>query len=391
MPKETFELIAKTFYGLEEVLAAELIELGAQNVKPGVRAVYFSGDNEIIYKANLWCRTALKILKQIKTFSAPSEEDLYAGVFDIEWEKFMKVEDTFMVEGVLADSQINHSKFAALRAKDAIADRFRSLVGSRPSVDTENPTLKIHVHISKDVCNISLDSSGDPLFKRGYKTLSADAPINEVMAAGLVLLSGWDKKSPFVDFMCGSGTLLIEAALIAKNIPPGIYRRNFAFESWNDFDRPLWEQIFKSSYLQNVEFTQNKIRGVDVSSKYVDLAIRNITNARLTDCIEIEKKSFEYFDIGTEGGTIIINPPYGERMDPDDLFDLYHEVGNYLKQKCQGFQAWILTSNMEAAKNIGLHPSKKLTLFNGPLMCKFMKFDIYRGSNKKKYLENKTE
>ena len=195
MQEEKFELVAKTFYGLEEVLAKELIALGAEDVKPGVRAVYFSGGKEIIYKSNLWCRTALKILKQIKTFDAPDELALYTGVFDIEWENFMGVDDTFMVEGVLADSQITHSKYAALKAKDAIADRFRSIVGSRPSVDVENPKLKIHVHISKDICNISIDSSGDPLFKRGYKTLSADAPINEAMAAGLVLLSGWDKKS----------------------------------------------------------------------------------------------------------------------------------------------------------------------------------------------------
>lgn len=391
MSIEKFELIAKTFYGLEEVLAKELIDIGAEEVKPGVRAVYFSGNKEFIYKANLWCRTALKILKKIKTFDAQTEDLLYKGVFDIEWEKYMDVNDTFMVECVLADSHINHSKFASLKAKDAIADRFRSLHGERPSVDTSNPNIKVHVHISKDVCTISLDSSGEPLFKRGYKTLSADAPINEAMAAGLIYLSMWDKKSHFIDFMCGSGTILIEAALIAKNIPPGIYRRHFGFENWNDFDVHLWEQVFKSSYKEKTDTLDFKILGSDVSPKYIDLAQRNISNARLSDCIEVQVKSFESIDLPAEGGTVIINPPYGERLDPEDLIDLYHRTGNFLKQKCQGYNAWILTSNMEAAKKVGLHPSKKITLFNGPLMCKFLKYEIYKGSLKQKFNKQNTE
>ncbi len=383
--KKKEEFVATTLYGLEEVLAAELEHIGAENITTGSRAVSFEGDRAVLYKANLYCRTAIKVLKPIVEFDCPDEDALYEEIAATNWEKYMSVEDTFSVDGVVFGSQMNHSKYVALKTKDAICDQFRSKYDKRPNVDTINPDLRLHVRISKDICTVSINSSGESLHKRGYRPKAdLEAPINEVLAAGLILLSGWDKKSPFIDPMCGSGTFLVEAGLIAKNIPPGIFRKQFAFEKWRDFDRKLWMDIVDESYPKRHHTLNTEIIGSDISPDAVAIARESLDNAKLGHEIKVTCIPFDQFIPPTGGGTVFFNPPYGERLMEEDVNELYTSIGNRLKSKYPGYTAWIITSNPEAAKNIGLHDSKKYTVFNGALECRFMKFDLYEGSRKMK-------
>jgi putative N6-adenine-specific DNA methylase len=379
------EFVATTLHGLEEVLAEELDNLGAGNISLGSRAVYFEGDRAVLYKANLYCRTAIKILKPIVEFECPDEEALYEEIGLTNWEKYMTVDDTFAIDGVTFSSTINHSKYVALKTKDAICDQFRSKYDKRPSVDTVNPDLRLHVRISKDVCTVSINSSGESLHKRGYRPKGElEAPINEVLAAGLILLSGWDKRSPFIDPMCGSGTFLVEAALMAKNVPPGIFRKQFAFERWRDFDEQLWKDIVDESYTKRHHRLNTEIIGSDINPEAVAMAKESLENAKLGHEVKVECIPFDQFIPPTGGGTVFFNPPYGERLQESDVNELYTSIGNRLKAKFPGYTAWMITSNPEAAKHIGLHPSKKITVFNGALECRFMKFDLYEGSRKMK-------
>lgn len=386
-----FKLLAKTSFGFEDLLAQELESLGATNILKVTRAVTFDGDDELMYKANLWSRVALRILKPIKTFPAGSEQELYDEVKKIDWSEYLSVDETLAVDGVVSNSALNHSLYVALKTKDAIVDQFREKFGKRPSVDTAHPKTRINVHISKDVANISLDSSGDSLHKRGYRNQTGEAPINETLAAGMVMLSGWDRKSALIDFMCGSGTILIEAALMAKNIAPGIFRNEFGFEHWNSFNSELWEKIrdeAKAKELKQIDFP---IIGIEKSSEILKMAKDNAGNARLADNIRLHAMPFEDYTPDVKQGTIIINPPYGGRITDDNLFLLYKSIGDQLKKKYKGFSAWILTANKEAAKNIGLKPSRKIELYNGSLECRFLKYELYEGSKKGKYLEKKDE
>ena len=386
-----FKLLAKTTFGFEDLLADELKSFGATNIEKVTRAVTFDGDLEIMYKANLWSRVSLRILKPVKTFPAGSEQELYDEVKKIDWSEYLTVDETLAIDGVVSNSVLNHSLYVALKTKDAIVDQFREKFGKRPSVDTAHPKVRINVHISKDVANISLDSSGDSLHKRGYRSQTGEAPINETLAAGMVLLSGWDRKSPLIDFMCGSGTILIEAALMAKNIAPGIFRNEFGFERWNDFDNELWEKIrdeAKAGELKQIDFP---ITGIEKSAQTLKIAKENANNARMADSIRFHAMPFEEYTPDVDHGTVIINPPYGGRITDTDLFELYKTIGDRLKKKYKGFTAWLLTANKEAAKNIGLKPSRKIELYNGSLECRFLKFELYEGSKKGKYLVKKEE
>ncbi|MDD5571431.1 MAG: THUMP domain-containing protein, partial [Bacteroidales bacterium] len=376
---ETYKIVATTLAGLENVLADELKCINAREVETLTRAVSFTGNKELMYKANFWCRTALKILKPIKYFSIADESAFYNEIYKINWEEYLSVDDTLQIDCVTNNSFITHSKYAAQKAKDAVVDRFRHKFNKRPSVDLENSTLRINIHLSNNNCTVSLDSSGDVLYKRGYKIASFDAPINEVLAAGMILLSCWDKKCNFIDPMCGSGTILIEAALIANNIPPGYYRRRFGFEKWKDFDKELWEKIKNDSLSEQTEF-ENKIFGSDISERSISIAEKNIKYAKLHKDIELRTTSFEDSIASEEGGIMITNPPYDERMKKEDINGFYKSLGDTLKKKYDGFDAWIISSNFEALKSVGLKPSKKIPLFNGPLECKFVKFEIYKGS-----------
>lgn len=381
--KTTFQLIAKTLFGLEEILAGDLTGIGALDVEILKRAVSFRGDNELMYKANYLCRTALRILKPIAGFEVDNEDDLYRNVRKIEWWKYMDVDDTLAIDGVVSNSVFTHSKYVALKTKDAIVDSFREKFDKRPSVNIVNPTLRINTHIYKNQCTLSLDSSGDSLHKRGYRIITDKAPINEVLAAGMILLSGWQKDCNFVDPMCGSGTILIEAALFANNIPPGYYRKGFGFEKWKDFDADLWNNIKKESLSEQTEF-EYKIIGSDSSRKAIGIAKQNKRFASLHKDIEICYNSIEN-QVPPEGkGMLITNPPYGERLKSDDLIQLYKTIGDVLKKKYNGYTAWIISSDPEVLKFVGLKPSKKIILFNGPLECRFAKYEIYEGSRKRR-------
>ncbi|MCB2195739.1 MAG: RNA methyltransferase [Bacteroidetes bacterium] len=380
---EIFKLTAKTFKGLEDVLYEELKNLGAQNLIKGNRAVEFEGDKALMYRANFHLRTALRILKPIAEFKISNEHELYDAIQTIDWSSYFDLKDTFAVDSVVHSNNFSHSKYVALKVKDAIVDQFRSKFKKRPYVDTDNPSLRISVHISHDQCTVSLDSSGESLHKRGYRIKTNKAPLNEVLAAGMILLSGWDKKSVFIDPMCGSGTLVIEAAMMAHNIPPGMYRESFGFETWNDFDADLLESIYEEDIPDvNAEI---RILGSDVSEIAIRIAKENIENANLKRKIDLLIKPIEnYNPPSEESGIVITNPPYGERIKKNEINSFYKLLGDRFKNKYSGFEVWLLSSNFEAIKHIGLKPTQKLTLFNGTLECKFLNYSIYQGSKKSK-------
>ena len=376
-----FKMVAKTFKGLEEVLYNELITIGATSVRKGIRMVEFEGDKEMMYRANFYLRTALRILKPIANFKAQDEDELYQAVKKTDWSSFFDVKSTFAVDSVVNSKYFSHSKYVALKVKDAIVDQFRDKFGKRPYVETDDPDVRLSVHITNDLCTISLDSSGESLHKRGYRIKATKAPLNEVLAAGMILLSGWDGKSVFIDPMCGSGTILIEAAMIAHNIPPGIYRNRFAFENWNDFDDDLLQKIYdEESQNENIDI---QILGYDVSEVAIRIAEENCKNAGLHRMISLQVKDIEQLvPENTPKGVVVTNPPYGERLVKDEIEVFYKMMGDQFKNNFANFTVWLLSSNMQAIKNIGLHPEQKLTLYNGPLECKFLKYSIYQGSKK---------
>ena len=372
-----FEMIAKTFQGLEEILAKELIELGANGVAIGNRMVSFKGDKALMYKANFHLRTAIRILKPFLHFKADSADEVYEICRKVDWEKYMDLTDSFAVDAVVYSEDFRHSKFVAYRVKDAIADYFREKYGKRPNVSVANPDLTFHIHISHDDCSLSLDSSGESLHKRGYRQEAMEAPLNEVLAAGMILMSGWDGKSDFVDPMCGSGTIPIEAALIAKNMAPGLFRSSFAFEKWKDFDRDLFEQIYNDdSAEREFEFS---IKGYDKDPKAILTAKRNAKAAGLLDVIQFEQRDFKDFEPVKERTVIITNPPYGERLTDDNLLGLYEMIGERLKHALIGGEAWIISYHYECFDKIGLKPSAKIPLFNGALPCELRKYEIFDG------------
>ena len=384
--QNNFKMIAKTMFGFEPVLAKELLKLGAMDVKEGTRNVSFVGDTGFMYKANLCLRTAIKILKPYRSFKIFSEEDLYKEIYNLPWEDFMDVDDTLAIDATVHSDTFTHSKYISLKTKDAIVDRFRDKFEKRPSVDLDFPTLRINIHIEKNYCNVSFDSSGQSLHKRGYKSATNIAPINEVLAAGMLLLSGWEGQSDFLDPMCGSGTILIEAAMIACNIPPNLNRKEFAFERWNDWDEDLFEKI-EASVLKKIKEFHFTIKGYDTSPSAVHKAIDNVENANLSEFIKVQRQDFFASEKENERHLhIVFNPPYGERLEID-MPKFYKEIGDTLKQAYPGTDAWFITSNLESIKHVGLRPSKRYKLFNGALESKFLKYQIYAGSKKAKYQE----
>lgn len=376
-----FEMIAKTFLGLEEVLAKELIELGANDIQIGNRMVSFTGDKALLYKANFHLRTAIRILKPFLHFKADSADEVYEICKKrVEWDQFMGIGNSFAVDAVVNSEDFKHSKFVAYRVKDAIADYFREKTGKRPNVSVANPDITFHIHISHDDCSLSLDSSGESLHRRGYRQDTMEAPLNEVLAAGMLLLAGWDGQTDFVDPMCGSGTLPIEAALIARNMAPGLFRTKYAFEKWNDFDKDLFESIYNDDSEER-EFT-HKIYGFDKDPKAVAVAKRNAKAASLADTISFETQDFKDFKPVTEKTLMVTNPPYGERLNPDDLMETYQMIGERLKNAMKGSEAWIISYKYECFDKIGLKPSAKIPLFNGALPCELRKYEIFEGKYK---------
>lgn len=380
-------MIAKTFFGFEEILAKELQQLGAQEVTIGTRAVSFKGDKGFMYKANLSLRTALKILKPIYYFRAFNEQSLYKGIQGIDWSKYLEANQTFVIDTTIHSDNFKHSQFVSQKAKDAIVDQFREKFGQRPSVDKDFPDLRINIHIDRDQCSVSLDTSGASLHHRGYRTATNIAPINEVLAAGMLLLSGWDGSSHFLDPMCGSGTILIEAGMIACNIPANINRKEFAFEKWNDWDNDLFDQIIDSLMKRTKEFHYT-IVGYDKAPSAVNKAKDNVINANLEDYIKVSQANFFDTKKETVGPLqMVFNPPYGERLDID-LERFYRELGDTLKNNYPNTNAWFITANLEALKFVGLRPSRKIKLFNGSLEARLVKYEMYEGSKKAKFQNN---
>jgi putative N6-adenine-specific DNA methylase len=383
---ENFLMIAKTFFGFEEILETELQKLGAQNIKKGTRSVSFYGDKGFMYKANLSLRTALKILKPIAHFKVKDEKTLYQGVYAINWESFLNEFQSFAIDSTIYTDVFNNSQFVSLKAKDAIVDQFRSNKGKRPYVQKDRPDMQIHIHIDQQICTVSLDSSGESLHQRGYRMDTNIAPINEVLAAGILMLSGWEGNTHFLDPMCGSGTILIEAAMIACNIPANINRKEFAFERWNDWDNDLFDTIIDSMMKKTKEF-HFTISGFDKAPSAVRKAEDNVKNANLDEYISIKQQDFflSQKEIETQLH-LVFNPPYGERLEIDEEH-FYRNIGDTLKNNYHNSQAWFITANLEALKFVGLRPSRKIKLFNGKLETRLLKYEIYAGSKKDKFLE----
>lgn len=373
-------MIAKTFQGLEEVLAKELVALGANNVQIGRRMVSFTGDKALMYKANFHLRTAVRILKPIMHFKASSADEVYEVIKAVDWEQYLDWGSTFSVDSVVYSDIFRHSKFVAYRVKDAIADYFNEKHGRRPSVRLNNPDLVFHIHIAGEDCTLAFDSSGESLHRRGYRVETGAAPINEVLAAGMIMLTGWAGECDLIDPMCGSGTIPIEAALIARNIAPGVFRQGYAFEKWKDFDSELFRSIYEDDSAER-EF-KHKIYGYDVDGRMVACARRNVKSAMMGDIIEIECRDIKDFVEPKDRAMMIVNPPYGERLVLENLLNIYKELGSRLKHSFQGNEAWVISSSYDCFDQIGLKASARIPLYNGDLDCEFRKYEMFQGKYK---------
>lgn len=370
-----FKVIAKTLFGIEELLAQEIKQLGGKDIEILKRAVSFYSDYRLLYKSNLWLRTALKLIVPIHMFRAKNEKDLYLRTKEFKWFELITPENTFAVESTVNSKNFNHSKYVALKTKDAIVDRIRNKFNKRPNIDTANPDYLINIHIYNEDVTISLDSSGDSLHKRGYRISQVDAPLNEVLAAGMILFSGWNQSDDFIDPMCGSGTLLMEATTMMLNIPPG-FKRNFGFMKWNDFNQDIWIEILNEA--KNIKHNSNqKIFGYDNSPKAIAVSKKNLQNFGYFDSIKLKQQNFFNIKPKNNKGVLIFNPPYDERMKDENINEFYKKIGDKLKNDFKGYSAWIISSNIEAMKKIGLKPSRKIQLFNGKLETRYIKYEMY--------------
>jgi putative N6-adenine-specific DNA methylase len=378
----TFPLSATTLFGLEEILAEELRSLGAKNIRAQRRFVEFSGDQYIMYKANLWCRTAIRILKPIASFAIHKEKDLYNEIKKIRWDQYITTKSTIAIDSFVRNSIFTHSLYVSQLTKDAIIDQMRDKSGTRPGVDLKDPDLRLNLHIQHNNVVLSLDSSGDSLHKRGYRIQTNTVPLNEVLAAGILYLTGWDRNSSFIDPMCGSGTFLIEAAMMALGRIPGYYRSKFGFMRWLDFDAGLYHNIQDEAVKAEKDALAFPIEGSDVNKKTFQIACRNVQNAAMEDFIQIHHKAFEEQTPPPAPGVMVMNPPYGERQEVNQLQEKYKMIGDVLKSMYEGYTAYILTGNLQEAKHIGLRTSFRKELFNGPIDCRLLKFELYSGSRR---------
>lgn len=377
------QFIAKTFKGLEEILATELVALGADNIEIQRRAVSFTGDKRLLYKANLHLRTAIRILKPIASFKAKTPDEIYAEVMKLDWSSIMTTDNTFAIDATVFSDEMRHSRFVAYRVKDAIVDWFRTNTGKRPSVKVDNPQLTFNVHIAQDQCTLSLDSSGESLHKRGYRVNQTEAPISEVLAAGMLLKAGWNGQSNFVDPFCGSGTILIEAAMIALNIPPGLYRPSFGFEQWNDFDKDLFDELYQDDSGERP--FEHRIYGFDLSLKALKIAEENIKSAGVGKYVTLAKCDVAELESPAENCLIVTNPPYGERLKPEELEPTYVALGRTLKHRFTGSTAWVISSDEYLLERIGFKPSEKVKLMNGPLDCLYNCYEVFEGKKEERF------
>lgn len=378
---EQFKLMAKTLQGLEQVLADELTLLGAANVEKGLRVVSFTGDKQMMYRANFCLRTALRILKPISEFQANDADEVYQAVHQIDWHQYLDLQTSFAVDSVVYSEDFRHSKFVAYKVKDAIVDYFREQDGQRPNISVSNPDIRLNIHISGNQCTLSLDSSGESLHKRGYRVATVESPINEVLAAGMLRMTGWHGETDLIDPMCGSGTIAIEAALLARNIYPGIFHQGkYAFENWPDFDADLLQSIYDDDSQERA--FEHKIYARDIDAAAVAAATRNARSAGVLDCIDIAQQPFQQFKKPAEPAIMVMNPPYGERVSSPNLLGLYRTIGEKLKHQFTGNEAWIISYHKETFDQIGLKPSLTIPLYNGSLPCEFRKYQIFDGKLK---------
>ncbi len=377
-------IIVKTLSGLEDALVEELQQIGASQVTALRRAVECRGDQEILYKINYQSRLGLVVIKPLKTFYAETPDQLYEGVRSIDWMKIFDIGKTISVKASTYKSALDHTQYISQKTKDAIVDYFRDKFGHRPSVDTFDADIQINIHLNENQCEIGLNSSGNPLFKRGYRQATGIAPINEVLAAGLIALSGWDKKSNFIDPMCGSGTLAIEAAMLSQNIPSGYYRDHYSFFHWSDYERFIWKKVKEEADSAMIDY-DGIILATDISPKSIEIAEKNIQYAKLHKDIQLKQIDIKNLNYPEGNGVIIINPPYGERIKTKDISDLYQAIGDNLKLKATGYDAWVISSDLEAIRLIGLRPHKRHIVFNGSLECRFNGFKVFKGSKKDQY------
>jgi putative N6-adenine-specific DNA methylase len=386
------QLTATTQFGLESLLAEELKELGAEIVKVGSRAVEFTGDQSLLYNTILWSRLSMRVLQPFAQFSAPDEKALYEAVYDIDWLEYIGPGQTFAITAVVNKSSFEHSLYVAQLTKDAIVDQFRERTGERPNVDARNPHIRLHLRMLENEVTLSLDAAGESLHRRGYRRGTNDAPLNEVLAAGLVRLSGWDGKQPFIDPLCGSGTLLIEAGLIAQRIAPGLFHTGtFGFENWKDFDSDLWERLREEARRQRLEEPQAYIAGSDIDPYVIEAAAENIEAAGLDDCIRLSVRDVAKATppANQPAGIVVTNPPYGERIgEESEMEALYKTIGDTLKTNFQGYEAYIFTGNQAASKRVGLKPARRMPLFNGPIECRLLKYELYWGSRREPAAES---
>ena len=375
-----FEMVAKTFMGLEDILSQELEALGAKNIQKGCRVVTFTGDKALMYKANFSLRTAIRILKPLSHFTAKSAEEVYDKIKEIDWSEYIAEGKTFTVDSVVYSDTFSNSRFVTYKVKDAIVDQFREKTGERPNISVADPDVRLNVHINGEEATVSLDSSGESLHRRGYRQETLEAPLNEVLAAGMILMTGWKGETDFIDPMCGSGTLLIEAALIARNIAPGVFRKKYAFEKWADFDADLFDEIYNDD--SNEKEFEHHIYGYDIDFKAINIATNNIKAAGLTSDITVEQQDFKEFNGAENPAIIVTNPPYGERISTSNLLETYKMIGERLKHAFKHGDAWILSYKEECFQQIGLKPSVKIPLYNGSLECEFRKYQLFDGKFK---------
>ncbi len=377
MYSKHFKMIAKTLHGLEPVLAKEIEALGGENIELGRRMVAFEGDNAMLYKANFRLRTALRILKPIYSFKAKNPDELYEALLSFDWSSIMTCNQTFAIDTVVYSDLFQHSQFVAYRTKDAIADYFQERESKRPSVRLDNPDIYLNVHIAHNEVTLSLDSSGESLHKRGYRVLQTDAPINEVLAAGILLQAGWDGQSDLLDPMCGSGTFLIEAALIARNVAPGIYRNGYAFQNWQDYDEDLFAEIYEDDSEERP--FNHKIYGSDILRQAILISERNIDRAGVSRDVELDVMPLAKRPKTEKPTLIVMNPPYGERLGLNNADELYAMIGERLKHNFAGCKAWIIAYKVEHFNSIGLRHNSRTSLMNGSLECELRSYELFDG------------
>lgn len=377
---EQLKITLKTFFGMEDVLSDELEELGYTVENKLNRAVQLSGTWKDVYFLNTHVRCAISILVELASFKIKHEDELYKYCKKVKWTELFDISKSFAVKGAIFSKHFNHSQYPFLVVKDAIVDQFREITGERPNVNIKKPQVLFDLYINNDAVTLSVNTSGVPLFQRGYREETGIAPLNEVVAAGLIRMSGWDRKSTFIDPFCGSGTLLIEAAMLACDIPPSVERQHFAFKNLKNFDNEYWEEL-QNGMKRVVRELPCEIKGCDISDEMVLKSRRNLRTFSFGRFIDIRQGDFTSMSISSDKGTMVTNPPYGERMG-DEIDDLYERIGSWMKHDLPGFSCWILSSNMEAFKFIGLKPTQKVKVYNGDLDCSFRNFEIYSGSKK---------